>query len=105
MNGPRRRKSRGIGWRVKPVKGRSVEDKRGKRTLRFTPAFGDERVTRCGTTDAALGEVIDTGRRSSLIAFAIRMRFTNAIMSISLSNWASNSRRISPVTSYSVWSA
>ena len=39
MNGPRRRKSKGIGWKAKPVKGRSLEDKRGKRTREFTKYF------------------------------------------------------------------
>ena len=39
MNGPRRRKSKGIGWRAKLVKDYWVKEKRWKRTREFTKHF------------------------------------------------------------------
>ena len=39
MNGPRRRKSKGIGWRAKLLKGRSVEEMRGRHTWDSTTFF------------------------------------------------------------------
>ena len=88
MNGPRRRKSKGIGGKAKLVKRRSVDQKRGEGTWEFTPTFGNNRMIRCGTTDEASEEVIDVGCRSLWIASAIRMRFPYARMSISLRIWA-----------------
>lgn len=49
-----------------------------------------------------LEEAIEPGRRSSVMAWAIRSRLPNAGISNSLSKLASSSRRRSPVISCSV---